>query len=109
MPTEDKTLHEKLDAMVGIQLMHPLHRDKGMYNDYMSAIKAVALDILDENQTLLREKEQRETPCVWTPNELGARWAGCGHGSAAKYPPRFCPGCGHPVQVKQPQDAAEEW
>lgn len=107
--TDEKALREKLDAMVHTQ-REKHKRSFGMNTHHLvpqdSPLRVVALD-------LLREKEQREMPCVWVKEGpfgfLGFQYkAGCGQPFMFGNKEKFCPGCGHPVQVKQPQDAAEE-
>lgn len=52
---------------------------------------------------------QSETPCVWTKTDSGYFRSGCDDGEIlANATANFCENCGHPVQVNQPQDAAEE-
>lgn len=56
-----------------------------------------------------------EAPCVWSVDDDGIWTATCGEvewcfndGGPVENKVKRCCGCGHPVQVKQPQDAAEE-
>lgn len=103
MPTDDRALREKLDA-----LAEDKERELGFLIGLPGCFREVALD-------LLREKEQRETPCVWSVDDDGIWTATCGEvewcfndGGPVENKVMRCCGCGHPVQVNQPQDAAEE-
>ena len=54
------------------------------------------------------EKEERDKPCVWTRdfderNECIGLTAACNEWSY-EYRSRFCPNCGHPIEVKEESD-----
>lgn len=59
-------------------------------------LEAVALD-------LLKRLDAAEASCVWAIDEWGYYDSACGWSGLV--PSGFCPGCGHPVQVKQKEDS----
>ena len=42
---------------------------------------------------------ERDKPCVWTLDEDNWYLTGCG--SAFNIPAKFCPDCGHPIEVAE--------
>lgn len=101
------TPRERLDAMVRYESKRWIYPDLPDLND---VLKTVALSLLEKCDALEARIADAGKPCEWEW-ECGDHSSGCGMGITGwkwKQIPKFCPGCGHPVQVKQPQDAAEE-
>lgn len=95
--TDEKSLREKLDAMI--------RRTEPQFLTALppGRIYTVALD-------LLREKEERETPCVWKARRFGYD-SSCGNSygrlAVINGEGQFCPGCGHPIVVKKGAEHGE--
>ncbi len=103
MPTDDKALREKLDALIKQQ---PLDREgHGSDCALRDAAHYCSCGLVEYNTALdlLRRLEERETPCVWTLNDFVFQTE-CNARIGQDLESDFCPGCGHPVQVKQPQE-----
>jgi hypothetical protein len=75
--------------------------------DWLEASKAEVAELRAALAAAEAREAERDKPCVWT--KVIKKWVGnyqvgsCSpeHYYAPTWVPNFCPGCGHPVQIKE--------